>query len=315
MALNWEGLSAMTAELIAPERWPRADAPEQRRQLVLLSRERELPPAYRAAALASARYGEALVQELPSLVNVGALALAIEATPRHVTHSLRPGATHLVHATDLHSLPEAAPRILRAPCIVESSRPDRPLFGATSSLACYPLGGVLFLVGVDYPDGARTSRWNPQWGERELDAGVEREVDTSLVDSVEAHHAWAREAARFLVVLGLLLDAEGAPIRKEDEHPKPRGKRGAASGPGPEWITRHVYLDERRPSGAPRAPSEPASAEHGDRLEQAVAVRGHVKRQRYGEAHAKTKWIWVEGYAARRWVAPRPVRIVVSTRE
>jgi len=36
-----------------------------------------------------------------------------------------------------------------------------------------------------------------------------------------------------------------------------------------------------------------------------VEVSGHLKRQRYGEGRAKTRWIRVESYEARRWYGPR----------
>jgi hypothetical protein len=43
-----------------------------------------------------------------------------------------------------------------------------------------------------------------------------------------------------------------------------------------------------------------------------VEVRGHLKRQRHGPGNGQVKWIYVPGYSARRWVAPRPTRIVLS---
>jgi hypothetical protein len=41
------------------------------------------------------------------------------------------------------------------------------------------------------------------------------------------------------------------------------------------------------------------------RVADAVVVSGHLKRQRFGESRALVKWIYVAGYSARRWFAPR----------
>lgn len=40
--------------------------------------------------------------------------------------------------------------------------------------------------------------------------------DSPLIDDVDAHHEWAREAARFCVVLGLLLEAVLSALRHGD---------------------------------------------------------------------------------------------------
>jgi len=315
---GWIGLSAVVAELTAPETWPRREAASQRQELLAMLAERpQAPPRKRAAALALARYGRQTLEETPTLVNAAALALA--PCERRVVHQVRPGAVSLVHATDLHTLPGQAPRLLRAPAIVEVNRPERgdALWGKTASLGAYELDGAIYLVGVEYPDGAIVARWRPRWGERDLDAGVDRDASmSSMIDDVDEHHAWACEAARFLVVFGLLLDAEGAPLRREDERAgKRRQREERPQSDRPEWVTRHIYLDERpASSGAPAdSPRGSPAAPPADAREDVVAVRGHVKRQRYGEGREKSKWIYVESYEARRWVSPRPVRLVVST--
>jgi len=50
--------------------------------------------------------------------------------------------------------------------------------------------------------------------------------------------------------------------------------------------------------------SAPAAELNGRAAEQRT-VSGHLKRQRYGEGRALTKWIYVEQYEARRWFASR----------
>jgi hypothetical protein len=183
----------------------------------------------------------------------------------------------------------------------------------TAALGGYELDGHVYLVGLGYPDGVAVARWRPHWTDEDLDSGVTRDA-SPLIDDVDAHHSWSRAAARFAVVLGLLLDAEGAPFRIDVERPGKRRPGGARPAPQ-EWTTRHVYLDELAYSGTElrlaRGEAGEASAA-GDRLPEEVVVRGHLKRQRYGAGRARVRWIYVASYEARRWVAPRPVRVVVS---
>jgi hypothetical protein len=262
----------------------------------------------RAAALAVLHSGVDVVDGAPALVNVGALALA--AVPRLTVHSVRPGAAGLVHATDLHSLPGEPPRLLRRAWLLEVRRPEagERLFGETVSLGGYDLDGRTYLVGLDYPDGVHVAGWRPAWGERDLEVALPHGESSPLIEDVDAHHEWAREAARFAVVLGLLLDAEGAPLRREDDRRDTAGKP-AARGPGRpgEYVVRHLYLDD---SPANRAGGSGGVSVPGTLAAQ-VVVRGHLKRQPCGPGGRERRWIWVGGYEARRWVAPRPARVVV----
>lgn len=104
------------------------------------------------------------------------------------------------------------------------------------------------------------------------------------------HNVFASSAARYLLVLGLLSQAEGSPLQIDID------KRTR-------W--RHVRIDlQRQP--VERELMLPAPAPHPDgRVEESRPVSGHLKRQRYGEGRALVKWIYVQGYAARRWFARR----------
>lgn len=265
-----------------------------------------------AAALAIKVYSQRPVIEQPALVNTAALALSM---PRLVVHRISPGAVNLVHSTDLHSLPNEPPRLLRGAWIIETKRPDgEPLFGRTVCLAGYHVEGEgIFLQGTDYPDGVFTAKWTPQWAGGDLEAGVVR--DTSpLIDDVDRHHEWTRQAARFAVVLGLLLDAEGSPVVAKDETPAGRRQRGTGSGKTQtSWTVRRVFVGRDKVFRAAGA-SEPAGegAERRDLSAAVVPVRGHLKRQPYGPGRSERKWIYVQGYEARRWVAPGPVRVDVD---
>src|SRR5690606_18539978 len=279
----------------------------------LHSRAREIPEhddlRSRAALLAVLAYGPQRTLELPELVNIAALALSM---PRLTVHTVRPGVSSLVDETDLHSLPDEPPRLLRTGWIAEVREPGREsLFGSTCSLGCYELDGTYYLIGLDHPDGARVARWRPQWRGGELEAGIVREDSGGLIDDLQEHAEWAREAARWAVVFAMLLDAHGAPIRTEDEGPTLPGRRHGKARPGRPWGVRRVSLTEgavARPGGH----SDGGETEIDQRIAVEVRVRGHLKRQRYGEGREQVRWIYVESYEARRWLSPRPQRVVVS---
>lgn len=89
------------------------------------------------------------------------------------------------------------------------------LVGDTVSLGGYALDGVTYLVGLDWPDGARVARWTPTWGGGELEAGIPLDDSPLIATDTGGHQAGTREVARLAVVLGLLLDAEGSPTLKD----------------------------------------------------------------------------------------------------
>lgn len=274
-----------------------------------------LPFRDAAAALAIACWGASVQAETSQLVNISALALLSQR--RLVAHQVRPAAARQVSETDLHSLPDAPPRLLRGPWLVEARRPEagERLWGDTVALAGYELEGVTYLVGLGAPDWCRVVQWRPQWTGEELDEGT-RQTRSPLVDDMSAHESWAREAARFAVVLGLMLDAEGAPLRVEEERQRDTARRVREGGASAEGVhVRHVYLDEESVARAP-APAAPDSGVDGaaGRLAEQVLVRGHLKRQRHGPGNRDVKWLYVAGYSARRWVAPGVTQVVVSKR-
>jgi len=285
---------------------------------MLHHRDRVLPvddPRVAGGILASVTFGERSVLDQPALINIGTLAMLMA---RLVVHRLSAGATRTVHETDLHPLPGEPPILLRRPWIVESRRPDRePLFGKTASLAGYPLGGAIFLVGLEYPDGVFVSRWRPDWTERDLDITVAPDEGSPLIDDVDAHHEWARQAARFAVVLGLLLEAEGTPVSVDEERPKQQRSTRAPGRPSSdEWMVRRVYINERRFLATPdRSASETRAAAPGGRSETTTLVRGRVKRQPNGPGRPPRKWIYAQSYEARRWVSPKPWRVDVGVKE
>lgn len=221
-------------------------------------------------------------------------------------------ARRLVDATDLHALPDEPPRLLQRAWLLESDwLRGHALFGDTVSLGGYALDGVVYLVGLGLGGWARVARWTPHWIGEEIAAGVTS--DTSpLIDDAEAHGGWTREAARFAVVLGLLLDADGTPTRITDESDRPRSPpaRSKKHKPPPAWVTRTISLGpQERQAGAGDAPST-AGVVTG-RVAEERPVRGHLKRQPHGPGGKLRRWQWVPGYEARRWVAPGPRRVVV----
>lgn len=245
-----------------------------------------------AAEVAATAWGRQMVESAPILVNLA--ALAILGRRRLVVHQLRGAAARHASVTDLHALPSEPPALLRKPWLLEVRHPDEGarLFGDTFALGGYSVGGATYLLGFLGNGGAVCAPWRPRWTGEDLAEGTHQER-SPLVDEgdMPAHAAWVREAARYAVVFGLLAEAEGTPLRIEDA--RQRDTRGGLP-------VRNVYLD-----GAVAAPLE-APVAPGQPVREAVErqVRGHVKLQRHGPGLSLSKWIYVSGYAAWRWVRP-----------
>jgi hypothetical protein len=227
-----------------------------------------------SATVAVKAYGESVVRDNP-LIAVHLAALAILSRCQPATYLARPAASALVHATDLHFIPDAPPRLLRAPGIVETRRPEtgEVLWDDYVSLGWYQIEGVTYVLGLRYPDGFEVARWTPRWTGKDLEPELPEIDRSALVDDVDAHQEFARDAARYVIVLGLLAEAANSPLRIELD------KR--------ERTTRHVYLGDH--ASAPRTVA--AGTEAG--VAEAVPVAGHLRRQRYGPGHAKTQTIYV----------------------
>lgn len=227
-----------------------------------------------------------------------------------VHYQCRPSASQVVHDTDLHSIPGDAPPLLRRPGIVEARRPEtgERLWGDVASLGWYPLtaaqSGVhtlldaIFLIGLTYPDGAIVARWAPAWtGEDLAEQLPYPDVQNTLIETLDlaAHTEFARQAARYLIVLGLLEQVDEGPLRFEADRKtkiravRPRDLSARGHIPGP--VT---------PRPDPSSVIDPRVRALADTI-----VRGHLKRVRVGEGRARIKWVYVGEYGARRWMAPR----------
>jgi len=263
-----------------------------------------------AADVAIQCYGLAKCSELPELINIAALALSLE---QLVVHELRLDVPPLVDATDLHTIPEEPPRLLRRAWILESNYAHgEVLFGDTVSLGGYALDGVVYLVGFGLSGWARIARWTPRWTGEDLAESVEPE-HSPLVENQDEHAGWTREAARFAIVLGLLLDAEDTPVGVADTSERPKGPppKSKKAKPPPAWVTRYVSLRSRAHTAHTAKANDASKVREGLEATQRE-IRGHIKRQRYGPGGSLVKWIWIEAYGARRWIAPGPRRVVVK---
>ncbi|MFZ5896430.1 MAG: hypothetical protein ACOY0T_35580 [Myxococcota bacterium] len=266
-----------------------------------------LPPREAGAALAAFARTPQLITELPELVNFGTLTLL--AQPLRV-HEIRPNVAELVAETDLHSLPGEPPRLLTAPWIAQVRDPaSERLFGSTAALASYEFDGVRYLIGLDFPDGCAVARWRPEWRGGEIEAGVIREDSGGLLD-VDGHEEWARAAARFAVVLGVLLDAEGTPLATADEGPSLAGRRHGKPRPARPWAVRRVYLEHEAKQQDAAGGRQPVELD--EHISASVRVSGHLKRQPYGPGLSLRKWVYVRQYDARRWFTNRPTKVIVQ---
>lgn len=263
-----------------------------------------------AGLLAASVYAMADVMSRPVLVNIAALALQMD---RLTVHRISTGAARLVHETDLHTLPGEPPRLLRSGAIITVRDPEREaLFGDTVELGVYPLGDTIHIIGLQYPDGANHVSWSPTWQEQDLQAGMPPPDDSPLIADREGHTEWTQQAIRFLLILGIHLDAEDSPMETRDEPVRRRSGRRTTSRPA-EWVTRRVYLGRVAKAVSRGTPTgEDGTA---GRIEATVTVRGHLKRQPYGPNRSLRRWVYVESYEARRWIAPKPLRIDIHADE
>ena len=266
----------------------------------------------RAAHLAVAVFGLEQVLSQPALVNIAALALSMD---RLVVHRLTADAAEQVRATELRAVPGKPPGLMRRPFIVESRRPERhPLFGQTAALAGYELDGRLFLIGLDYPDGIRVEPVRIHWQEQDIEP---TSVDSPLIEGdIHEHRLWAEQAAEWVVTLGALLEAEGAPLEDEDWSEAPASKRqrpGRRQKATDGWLVRRVALTRAAAQRvSSRADAETSAARRDGLVLGETWVRGHLRRQPYGPGRQLRKWVYIEGYEARRWMSRRPLRIDVE---
>lgn len=246
-----------------------------------------------AGHTAIAAWGLEMVEDLQELVNMAALGIVASAPVR--THQVRPAAARHVAETDLHSLPEERPQLLRAPWLLEVRRPElgEALFRETFALGGYNLEGTTYLVGLTLDGGACVATWRPSWTGGDLAEGTRQDY-SPLVEPAHVGELqdWARAAARFAVVYSLLVEAESSPLRVEAGRQRDNPAGLAVSG---------VYLDGALGEAAGAVP---ASAPTTGLIPAETSVRGHLRRQRYGPEMALTKWVYISQHGSWRWVRP-----------
>lgn len=262
---------------------------------------------------------------LCELVSVTQVYLFARKMPPLV-YMMRPAASGLVHETDLASLPGELPNALAWPFVIETRRPEtgERLFGECISIAGQyfrkenerELPGLaisaLFWRDDTNDVGAQTWTWDLFDGEDITDALRKRHSSDCPERGCMGHEdRELAQAMRFIIVLGLLLEAEKTPFLEKGE--ACANVKARHIGPtSTTWVTRHIYLNAEAQR---RASAEPQTTLDKDGLLSAeVPVRGHLKRQHHGEGNSLVKWIYVEGYSQRKWIAPRPVRNVVGVR-
>lgn len=249
------------------------------------------PPEARGAFLG--RFGAVL----------GELAIVARGNPS--VYHCRPSASRVVHETDLLSIPTEPPVALQRPGIVEVRRPEtgERLWGDVVSLGWFTVEGrwltprrllpATVLVGITYPDVIAVALWSPTWSGEELDEQLPRpHFGSDLVEAVEAleHHAFAKAAARYLVVFGLLAQIPDGPLRFEID--KQTGKRNV-------WI--------RETKKSPKKPNAAASADERVRVLGDTEITGHIRRVRTGEGWKNVEYRYIQGYTGKRWFGPRYV--------
>lgn len=292
MTATWLGVSKLVAPL-----------------LKLAKRVPEGAPVREAGAkIVAHHYGDRLVDH-PPIVNVGVLAVQSRGAP--ATYHVRPSASQVVHETDLHSIPSAPPMLLLRPGIIEARRPEtgERLWGEVASLGWYVIKGAdmhperltdsIMLIGCLYPDGIYCARWTPAWTGRDIDDQLPY-PDHSLAAYVEQaqHHAFAREAARYLTVFGLLELVADGPLRFEILDRKTQ-VREVRTKPAPSLHGRPAPQLPPKSRGESERPIDPRAL-----VLAGTIVGGYLKRQRHGEGNSRVRWQYVQGHRSHRWCRP-----------
>ncbi|RKH47918.1 hypothetical protein [Corallococcus sicarius] len=202
-------------------------------------------------------------------------------------------ASQHAEVVDLHSLPDTPPSLLRQPWLVAVLHPDggARIFGDTLSLSGYTLDGTMYLLGLLGDGHSVLAPWRPRWTGEDLEEGSRRER-SPVIDEGHAppHAAWAREAARYAVIFGLLLEAEGTRLGIEE------ARRGEAHEGLP---VRTVCL--RGPVAVPAMSSAAGLRWLGTVERQA---RGYLTRQRHGPWQSLARWQYASKRSTWRWVRP-----------
>lgn len=262
------------------------------------------------AGIAAARtFGVQALQELPIFVNIAALTYALGESP--IIYELKNDALELIDDTDLRSFPRETPSLLSSACIVENN--TGVLFGETTDLGIYPMPdgriGIIGLTGRDQGGGAFFTAWNPKWGEHDISEFGRFETDSDE----ETYKTWAQDAIRFLIVFSVMLEAEKRPIviteaqKKQAKSVKIAERKKGRSG----WRIKSISMTTQRKYPS-HEKTEHEKADLEDKLSRQVYVSGHIAHQAYGPQWSQHRWIYKEGYEARRWIAPGPRKIIVK---
>jgi hypothetical protein len=146
-------------------------------------------------------YGIDAIINNPLLVNVAALAILQR---KSVGFKLDSTTIDGIQKTIIFDEPTGPPQLLQQPLILDS---DMPLFENTTSLGMYPYREGYVLIGV-LGDEMMRAYWQPRWVDK---PGTMEQGYWHLFYGLEA---WAREAARFALTLGIILDT-GAKVHIE----------------------------------------------------------------------------------------------------
>lgn len=267
-----------------------------------------------AAAAAVEAFGFDAVRGNNIFINMAALARAMGTRP--LVYDLRSDALDLIEQTDLRSAPAHAPRILSDSFIIQAA--GEPLFASTTDIGVYQIPdgriGLIGLTGRGTDGGAMFSLWRPHWSNDDFKTPEITSADSLTLD-VEGYESWAQSAIRFLLIYGLLLEADKAPMEVEKKQLREKkSMRKHDQGKGREgWSIRRVSLTTRQIMQRPAEPIYPdPSYEIKDGVYDEVHVSGHLAFQAYGPEWSLHRWIYVQEYDAWKWLKPGPRRVIVT---
>lgn len=227
--------------------------------------------------------------------------------------SICPGVAELAREIECHGPPERAPALLADGAVFVRTKSTEPLIGSVRAVAMYRVGGAWYVHTFEgSTEGYETFcyRFALEWGAPTLnDAVAERRYDgpdipNDQVRNLPGEKARARllPVIRWVLALGALLDAKGAPLVTQDGAAAERilrPKRYKAAQ-GVRYRTINLSRAGVRPIvHTPSGDGQPHAREGLVRRE--VDVRPFLRRQACGPRQSERRWVYVESFRSARW--------------
>lgn len=239
---------------------------------------------------------------------------------RIVIHSLSKPAVELIFDTDVEKFPTAKPMLFEKPWVVES-KDGSPLFEVDNGPRVFSVAGVqigvVTIIYVTTEDCESALLARVKWGGTfdNIISNISHIQDT---DNPDIEHPFSKPAAtatllKFIIKLGLTLEAEQCPLGVKDEVVSHKKMPSRHTFRPVHVVTRYVNLTPH--SSAQRKLNRSAAVINDALVNKKIFVRGHLRNQACGPKHAERKLIYIEEHYSSYRTHGVPVKVVVNAQE